>query len=567
MNDQIDVIIIGAGGGGAVVAKELGEKGLKVLVLEAGPWYGNENWPNPNTERGALSSSSYDDLSIDILRKSFTDLEDDMNNFVYGKFRWGPANRNNAPWVRIIEGRGYAWQNSGVGGSTLHYFGNSPRAFPQAIDNTWPISYQDLVPYYEKVEATLPVREAISTPKEDLFYYGAEQSGWKRLESRDVTTPGYRPQPNAILRSIIPADGQASANQIIEPVGCTLRGHCINGCHVGPQVDAVAKRSTLVSYIPRALRTGNVEVRPNAFVIQILTESDGNNGLRATGVIYRDTWTGDTVELKSNIVVMAAGGIESPRLWLNSKLPQNEWVGKGLVNHNFDNISGIFDEEVLINILGVPEIKPYVGQNAAARFDYPGLGSIETYGVSPGLHAAMVYGTSEVGYSALNPTSQPEYWDYEGIIIGEQLKQFMREYNRTLNILILTDDDVMQENSVTLDPVIRDENGFIPVISYHPSEVVTERRNQLAIIASEILKNAGARTVIRSNWPPNAYIHIASTMRMGFVTDTNCEAFQVKRLFIADNSVLFNGVGGPNPTLTTQALATRTADKIASLYF
>jgi choline dehydrogenase-like flavoprotein len=56
-------------------------------------------------------------------------------------------------------------------------------------------------------------------------------------------------------------------------------------------------------------------------------------------------------------------------------------------------------------------------------------------------------------------------------------------------------------------------------------------------------------------------------MRIGYVTDTNCEAHQVKRLYIADNSVLYNGIGGPNPTLTTQALATRTAEKIVGTYF
>ena len=54
---------------------------------------------------------------------------------------------------------------------------------------------------------------------------------------------------------------------------------------------------------------------------------------------------------------------------------------------------------------------------------------------------------------------------------------------------------------------------------------------------------------------------------MGYVTDTDCEAYQVKRLYIADNSVLFNGLGGPNPTLTTQALATRTSEKIVNKYF
>ena len=87
MNKDADVIVIGAGGGGAVVAKELGEKGLKVLLLDAGPWYGNKKWPEPNTDRGAVSSSELGDLSIHILKENFTDLENDMNSMINGKFR------------------------------------------------------------------------------------------------------------------------------------------------------------------------------------------------------------------------------------------------------------------------------------------------------------------------------------------------------------------------------------------------------------------------------------------------------------------------------------------------
>jgi choline dehydrogenase-like flavoprotein len=567
MNNQIDVIVIGAGGGGAVAAKELGEKGIKVLLLEAGPWYGNKQWPNPNAEHGAEGSSSYDDLSIDLLKQSFTDLEDDMNDYVSGKFRWGPANRNLNPWPRNIVGRGLTWQNAGVGGSTLHYYANSPRAFPSAVDNIWPISYEELVPYYEKVESTLPVYPAPSTAKEDMFYYGARKAGWQRLESPNVTSPGYRPQPNAILRPNPLLNNPDFDLQNNNSVGCTLRGHCVNGCHIGPTVEAVAKRSTLVSYIPAALRSGNVEVRPNTFVTKILTNDNETEGLHAVGVQYRNTWTGETGELHAKVVVMAAGGIETPRLWLNSGLPENEWVGKGLVNHWFDCVTGIFDEQVLINTLGVSDVKPYVGQNAAARFDYPGLGVVEIFGMSPGLHSSLVYANSYKGYNFLNPPNPEAPWDIEGLVVGEQLKELMREYPRTLSVLIFTDDDVNQSNSVTLDPVVRDENGFIPVIHYQPSAADEERRTKLAVIAADIFRKAGAKTVIRSNWAPNVFIHIQCTMRMGFVTDTNCEANQVKRLYITDNSVQYNGLGGPNPTLTTQALATRTSEKIINKYF
>ena len=566
MNNDADVIIIGAGGGGAVVAKELGEKGIKVLLLESGPWYGNIKWPNPNAEQGADSSSSYEDLSIEILRKNFTDLEDDMNDPISGKFRWGPANRERAPWPRNIAMGGYTWQNSGIGGSTLHYFGNCPRAYPQSVDNEWPISYQELIPYYEKVEATLPVSPAPATAKEDLFYYGAKKAGWQLLETPNVTSPGYRPQPNAILPPNLTLNDPNMPSQN-RPAGCTLRGHCVNGCRIGPSVDKVAKRSTLVSYIPLALRSGNVEIRPNAFVTKILTEDDTKEGLHAVGVLYRDTWTGETKELRAKVIVMAAGGIETPRLWLNSQLPQNAWVGKGLINHWFDCLAGIFDEKDLTDVLGVPDVKPFVGQNAAARFDYPGLGVIQTFGMTPGLFASLVYATSYKGYSFMNQPNAQVPWDVEGMVIGEQLKEFMLNYPRTLSVMIFTDDDVNQKNSVTLDPIIKDENGFIPVINYHPSEQDEEKRNKLAIIAADIFRKAGAKTIIRSNWPPDVFLHITSTMRIGYVTDINCEAFQVKRLYIADNSVLFNGLGGPNPTLTTQALATRTSEKIVNKYF
>lgn len=562
-NYDTDVIVIGAGGGGAVAAKELAEKGVKVIVLEAGPWYGNSKWPKPNSEHGAISSSSYEDLSIDILKQCFTDLEEDMNDLVTGKFRWGPANRRLSPWIRR---GGFSWQISGVGGTTLHYFANSPRAFPQAINNIWPITYEELVPYYERVEAGLPIHLAPVTPKEELFYYGARKAGWQFCKSLDITEPCYRQGINAILSvnpSVNNPDFDFANNQ---SVGCTLRGHCVNGCHIGPTVEAVAKRSTLVSYIPRALSTGNAEIRPNAFVTNILTDGQGE-GLQVTGIVYKDTWTGEATTLYAKVVVMAAGAIETPRLWLNAGLPKNPWVGKGLTNHYFDTVTGIFDEQVIMDVLGVRDIKPFVGQNSAARLDIPGVGVMIEMGMSPGIFSTLAYATSDKGYAALRKADPNAAWDFEGIISGEQLKDFMREYRRTMSLLIFVDDEVNQSNEVTLDPELKDDYGYIPVIRYRPSEADEEKREQITTYAARLLRAAGARTVVRANWSPELYIHIMSTMRMGFVVDSNCEAYQVRGLFIADNSVLNNGIGGPNPTLTTQALAARTADKIWEKYF
>lgn len=568
MNSEYDadVIIIGAGGGGAVVAKELGEKGLRVLVLEAGPWYGNKKWPKPNEDAGAIGSSSYEDLDINLLNENFTDLEDDMNNLITGKFRWGCANRDESPWRRRIEQGGFAWQSAGVGGSTLLYFANSPRAYPQAFEKEWAISYEELVPYYEKVENTLPVYKAMPAAKEELFYYGAMKAGWQYLEGGDLTSPGYRPQPNAILKINPQLASFEFDIQNNHSVGCTMRGHCVNGCHLGPSVGAVAKRSTLASYIPLALSTGNVEVRPNTFVTRINTQEDETEGLYAASIEYRDTWTGKTGELRARVIVMSAGAIETPRLWLNSNLPENEWVGKGLTNHIIDCLAGVFEEKAIMNAIGIPEVMPYVGQNSAARFDYPGLGTFEPFGVSPGLFSTMLYGTSQKGFAVPDDTNQ-QPWDLEGLVAGEQLKELMRNYSKTMGIVIFSDDEVNQKNGVTLDLEQRDENGYIPVIAYQVSDEDIAKRDELARIAADILRKAGAKIITRANWPFEVYAHIMSTMRMGYVTDTNCEAYQVKRLFIADNSVLCNGLGGPNPTLTTQALATRTSEKIFEKYF
>ncbi|MDF2962967.1 MAG: hypothetical protein K0S39_4702 [Paenibacillus sp.] len=563
-----DVIVIGAGGGGAVIAKELGEMGLKVLVLEAGPWYGNKQWPNPNLQRGAQSSSDPEDLDVRLFKKFYNKQENVMNDLISGRVRWGPADSSRPLWGRLFSQKGFVWQGSGVGGSTQHYLGHSPRAFPIAVDHVWPISYRELIPYYEKVEATLPVEFAPVTSKEELFYYGVKKAGWQLIPTLDVVSPGYRPQPNAILppnNKLM--DPNYSLEQLSWMEGCTLAGHCINGCPHGPTVDKIAKRSTNVSYVPLALKTGNVRIRPNAFTVKVFTEHHPAEGLRATGVQIRDTWTGETEVLRAEAVVMAAGSIESPRLWLNSDLPHNPWVGRGLVNHYMDWVTGIFDGEDLLPVLGKTEIDPFIGHTSGARLDYPGKGALQVTGLSPGLTSALSYGLSESGYNMLQPPGPGMPWDAQGIIVGPRLQQLMADYRRTLNITIYADDVVDWRNGITVEPSVRDEHGPVPRITYRASQKSQNNRDFLVKIAVDILRQAGAKQIIRANWPAGLMIHLESSMRMGYVVDTDCEAYQVKRLFIADNSVHYNGLGGANPTLSTQALATRTAEKLFEKYF
>lgn len=568
MSYDTDVIVIGSGGGGAVIAKELGEMGIRVWMMEAGSWYGNRKWPKPNEEHGAFYSSDPADHDALLYRHQLNKLENNMNDPITGRFRWGPADRGRSPWLRVLQQNGTFWQAAGVGGSTLHYLGNSPRAFPAAIQQGWPLPYRELIPYYEKVEQTLPVHFAPTTSKEELFYYGARRAGWPLIATLDVTSPGYRPQPNAIL---MPNENLMNPSYSLEQLsfmeGCTLAGHCINGCPHGPSIERMAKRSTNVSYVPLALKTGYVTIRPNAFVTNIMTDIGPDGRKRAIGVRYRDTWTLEWGELTARAVVMAAGAVETPRLWLNSDLPENPWVGKGLTNHYMDWITGIFDEKDVWPILGRPTIDQFMGPNSGARLDVPGLGSLQVTGLGPGLEAVQSFALSQSGFSFLNQTEPEAPWDMRGRPVGPQLKELMANYRLILSILLLTDDEVDQRNGVSTDPLMRDEHGPVPAIHYIPTPETVRRRNKLAKIAADILRQAGAKTVIRIDWPAGVFIHIESTMRMGFVTDSSCEAYQVARLYIADNSVHYNSIGGANPTLTTQALAVRTAEKLAEKYF
>jgi len=172
--DMPDVLIVGAGGTGAVMAKELAEAGLGVVVLEAGPWH------DPQRE--------------------FTGLEWDMFNPFDSLFRWGPQDRTKAPWPRVRAGIGVLFQTPGVGGNTLHYGANCPRAYIDSIETDWPFRYRDLVPYYYKVEETLPVAvPEIAATKDELFIKGCEAIGIGHVAGPDIRTSGWRMQPNAIL--------------------------------------------------------------------------------------------------------------------------------------------------------------------------------------------------------------------------------------------------------------------------------------------------------------------------------------------------------------------------------
>ncbi|MFN2545013.1 MAG: GMC oxidoreductase [Actinomycetota bacterium] len=535
MTSNPDVIVIGAGGGGPVVAKELTERGVRVLMLEAGPWL------DPD-----------EDFSL---------LEDDMGGIVFGRLRWGPEDRARPAWTRRSDGVGLCLQVAGVGGTTLHYNGISPRPFATAVDDRWPFGYDELIPWLERVEDFLPVRmvDDLAT-KDALFALGCEKSGLVRSESADITSfdAVWRPCRNAIL----PIARMPAGVDLVYPAvdGCTMCGKCLQGCPhpVGAPLERKAKRATNVSYVPSAVATGNCEVVPNAFATAVLFEN-GSNRARARGVRWRDTSTGEGHEAEASVVVMAGGSVENPRLWFNSGLPNShDAVGRRLTTHLQDFVTGFFDREV----------NPDVGQVTMARADFPGNGTMFVQGFGPQSFSAVITGTG-AGFWEDAPEDEP--WDIAGRKFGEDAVRMIREYHRSLSITICTDDEASPDNRVTLaEDWPADEHGPVPKVRYHPTPGSRERENFLCRRAAEILRAAGAHTVHRTDIP-GFLTHIMGTMRMGMdpavsVVGASGEAHEVERLFVADSSVAPSD-GGANPTLTAQALAARTADRIAAAYF
>lgn len=560
-----DVIVIGSGGGGPVIAKELAARGLDVLVLEAGPRHADPE-------------------------REWSHFENDANNPVTGYFRWGPSDRTRSPWLRETPQNSFVWQLAGVGGTTQHFYGNCPRAYPgvfrgydgrdkDAYDRAheFPFSYRKLIPYYEWVEHTLPVQTAPMGNKELAWMRGASRMGVPLQTTKDTLRSGYRPQENSILQSHGTAGRTSDAKKLVYPKarGCTFCGYCFEGCYEPRNAprNLFAKRSTDNSYVPMMLTADRwkkggraVTLLTDAFATRIGTVDEGGAPVART-VSWRVATTGETVTEEAKVVVMAGGCTENPRLWLNSNLPNpNDWVGRGYTDHYFDWLIGKFDRYT-----GSSK-----GPGSNVRMDYPGRGGLEQVGLPPGLQAfSATFSDSGINEAYLNGYEKAPGADFQGRRVGTALKELMSDVDRVLNVLVITDDDVEPYNRVSLSNVLPpDEHGPVPKIEFRHRERTARtlgNRRFMVERGLELLRRAGAKQVFRINWGP-LILHVQSTMRMGLdpsnsVLDPNCESRAVKRLFVGDNSALPNSLGGPNPTLTSQALATRTAEKIFQLYF
>lgn len=469
-----DVVVIGAGAGGLAAAAACAARGLGVVVLDAGARLETEDERN--------------------------DFEWERTGGIDSIYRWGPADRTKRCWPRNLDGLTEIVQVAGVGGTTWRSDGVAPRAFPGSVELDWPISYGELVGYYERVEASLGIEvPGTLAPKDERFVNGCTAVGLGHAAGPDVVGAGWRLQP-------------------------------------------MVSRTATAAFLPAALQTGRMELRAGCFAIALLVDGGAASRRVVRGVRYKDA-AGRVFEQDAHVVVLAAGVVETPRLWLASGLPQTGAVGRGLMTQWPDYVSGIFEAE--LNPNGAPSM---------VRVDLPGEGSMEPLGGGPMTIAMRAYGgTSRI-------------W-------GSELKRRMEAYRHTMVVRCWVDEHAASESSVALSSSLGDEHNPAPSVTYRPAAATSASRDRLAQRAGQILVAAGAipESIHRANAPPMG-MNMMGTMRMGTdpetsVVDAAGEAHGVEGVFIADGSAIPNALGGASPMLTVQALAVRTAALIAERYF
>lgn len=540
---KVNAVIIGAGAGGGVVARELAVAGLSVVMLERGRWPSNADCRKDDLRNQRTSA----------LGHTFGP-EDGLHPRVIVD---GSGNK------RIVQPSEGGYQNNAacVGSGTVSYGAMAWRFMPEDFRmrthygvpagstlEDWPVSYDDLESYYDKAEWEMGVSGDVGPdPFKGPRKRGLPMpplAGSKECEILRAAAKrlGWHPFDVPMLRNSVPYNGRQA---------CMRCRWC-----VGHSCEVNAKNGTHNTVIPTALATGHCQLRTGCMGKQILM-----NGSRATGVSYFDE-RGRLQEQPADMVIVAAAAIETARLLLNSKtamFPQGlgnryDWVGRNLQGHSYCRVAGIFDE-VIYDDLG-----PGSG---VALSDFAHR--------NPGLVGGAML-TNEFLRSPIQfvGKTQPGVSRW-----GIEHKRWMRQYyTRHISVGGPIQEIPMWDSRVEVDPEVKDAWG-IPVarISGSKHEKTVETAKAMADKCAIWMKEAGALAI----WPSvpgragtSGGQHQAGTCRMGndpktSVVNRDCQMHEIDNLFIADGSVNVTN-GAFNPALTILANAYRVGERIATTW-
>jgi choline dehydrogenase-like flavoprotein len=502
--DEVDLVVVGAGAGGSVLAQRLARRGWRIVVLEAGPfWDPDRDWVSD--EAGAHE--------LYWTQKRIVGGEDPVE-----------LGKNNS-------GRG-------VGGSMVHFAGYTPRFHPSdfetrardGVGHDWPIPYAALKPHYERVERELPVAGQ-DWPWGDPHRYphaphpvsGAAE---RALEGARKAGVEMRVGPVAIVNGTF-------GNR----PHCIYRGFCLQGCKVN------AKASPLVTHLPDALAHG-VEVRDGSMAVRVEVDDPGD----ATGVTYlRD---GRERFQRAAAVAVAGYSIETPRLLLRSTSPRHpaglgnhsDALGRYVMVQGAPQVAGRFPETLRMYKAPPPEISSEQFYETDAARGFARGFSIQT--VSP-----LPIGWAE-------HVLADGHW-------GTALREYMRDYNHWTVLGALSELLPHPDNRVTLADETDEQGLAIARLDYTQSDNDRANIDYAKQTLRAILDAAGAQDVLVID----RYAHLIGGARMGASPDDSvCDAdhriWGVRNVFVTDGSALPTQ-GAANPALTIMAESSRVAAVLA----
>ena len=542
-NKHADVIVVGAGAGGGVVAKELAVNGFKVVLMERGGWPDYDTHINDEliSQRGS------------VLKPSFgPDLEKNPRVMI--------TQNEDGEVVKSWDGPGSHIAEC-VGSGTVSYGAMAWRFMPEDFKmkstygevegstlDDWPISYDDLEPFYEKSEWEIGVAGDNSqnpfapSRKKDFPMPAFENNEDGTILADACKRLGLHPFPIPVARNSVPYNGRAA---------CIRNRTCVGyACPVN------AKNGTHNTVIPIAINSGNCEVRVNCKVAEILMADNG----KAKGVRYFDENDKEQIQT-ADIVVVAAAAIESARLLLSSRTPEfpnglgnnNDWVGRNIQAHAYCGARGIFDKEI-------QRMSGPGATFAINDFNHHNEGII-----GGGLLANEFY-LLPYGFSRFRPPKEASW--------GIRHKEFQRtNFFRYTNLFGPIQEMPNFDARVMLYDKIKDYWGR-PIIAgkgaRHPLDI--KHTQFLAEKATMILKEAGAKQIWKQTGGRGlgSGQHQMGTCRMGddpqkSVVNKYGQVHDIDNLYVADGSICVTG-GGFNPALTIMALGYWVGNHIVEKY-
>jgi choline dehydrogenase-like flavoprotein len=527
--DIADVLIVGGGTSAGVAAKHLAEAGFKVVCLEQGDWISQSDSPGDKVEFELLNSKQWSaDPNIRGRRQDYpTDLS---------------------------ESEMPVWMFNGVGGSSILWGAIWPRPMPSdfrvrtldGVADDWPISYEELQPFYEAMDLEMGVSglggnpaypPGIAPPLPPLPIH---KTGRRMAEGMNSLGWHWWPGTNAI-----PSKDYRNQKQ------CVRYGLCRFGCPHG------SKASTDITHFPIAQQHG-AQIITGARVAQVTINEKG----LANGAIYIKD--GKEHFQAASIVILAASGIGTPRILLMSTSNQfpdglansSGLVGKNLMLHPYATAVGLYEEE----------LEDWIGP--AGEF----IGSMQFYESDPS--RGFVRGAKWMLMPTTGPLTTVDRWTKGPGVSHEPFwgKDFAPKMKSSIGHMIqwaIVPEDLPEEsNRVTLSPTLKDSDGLpAPKIHYRVSENTRRLLDFHIERAFDSHKAAGAH-----KWwvGGRGYSsgHNTGTARMGndpasSVVDRWGRTHDVPNLYIIDGSVFVTSTG-VNVTPTICALAKRTATYIAN---